>query len=430
MPSKNVKTIDSGSTAYSYWIISLCACFLFYKYVLQIYPSIITEPLMKEFNLNGAGLGNLAATFYYSFMVAQLFVGIMLDKYSARWLTTGAILCCAVGTILFSQTYNLLYAELSRTLMGIGVAFATVAYLKIASIWFPPRHYAFIGGLIATAAMSGAVFGEAPLSYLMTQLGWRYCLFYVGIAGLVLAALFALTVRDAPAPGKEIHRFKMTRVTFKDVKQVLQSKQNWLLTLYGGLAFSPIAVFGGLWGNPFLQQAYNIDKTHSASLVSLVFIGLGVGSPLLGILSDWLGERRQLMFYCTFISFLAISMVLYCHQLPLWLVGTLLFTFGFMLGAFVLVFTIGKELNKAHLTATVIAMINASDAVLDAVTEPAIGKLLDLTWDGKIVNGVHYFSLTSYKYALSVLPIYLLFGSIILLWIKTSSGTQTNLANA
>jgi MFS family permease len=411
--------LKQSKTTYPYWIISLCACFLFYKYVLQIYPSIITDSLMREFNLNGEGLGNLAATFYYSFMIAQLFVGIMLDRYSARWLTAAAILSCAVGAVLFSQTHVLFYAELSRSLMGVGVAFATVAYLKIASIWFPPRKYALIGGLIASAAMAGAVFGEAPLSWLMSELGWRYCLFFVGVAGLLLAALFAVTVRDAPPISFAGHAAK--RVTFRDVLQVLKSRQNWLLTIYGGLAFSPVAVFGGLWGNPFLQQAYHIQKTEAASMVSLVFIGLGIGGPVIGMISDRLGERRNIMFFCTLISCVAISLVLYCNTMPPVLVGFLLFIFGFALGAFVLVFTIGKELNKAYLTATVIAMINASDAVLDAITEPAIGRLLDINWDGKIVNGVHYFSLYSYRYALTVLPIYLFVGAMLLLWVKTSS---------
>src|SRR5262245_52752289 len=124
---------------YSLLVISLCACFLFYKYVLQVYPSIITEQLMREFNLTGAGLGNLAATFYYAFMVTQLFVGILLDKYSARWLTAGAIFSCSFGVLLFSQSDTLFIAELSRAMMGVGVAFATVAYMKLASAWFPPQ---------------------------------------------------------------------------------------------------------------------------------------------------------------------------------------------------------------------------------------------------------------------------------------------------
>jgi MFS family permease len=415
--SQSTQSATAIQKTYAYTIISLCACFLFYKYILQIYPSIITESLMREFNLNGAGLGNLAATFYYSFMVTQLFVGVMSDKYSARWITSGAIFCCALGACLFVQSHTLLAAELSRALMGVGVAFATVAYMKLAAVWFPPRQYAFIGGLLASAAMAGAVCGKAPLSWMMNALGWRESLNIIGVAGIILAFLFVIAVRDMP-PALRAEKIEAPVVSLRDVLAVLKNKQNWLLTLYGGLAFSPIAVFGGLWGDPFIQQAYNLDKTQAASLVSLVFIGLGIGSPLLGMLSDRLGDRRNLMFYSTLIGGIAISLVLYAHPMPVWVMAALLFIFGFALGSFVLVFTIGKELNSLHLTATVIAMINASDAVLDAITEPGIGKLLDICWDGKIVNGVHYFSLQSYHYALAILPIYLFTAAILLRWVK------------
>lgn len=404
--------------SYPIIIISLCALFLFYKYVLQIYPSIITNQLMQEFNLTGAGLGNLAATFYYSYMIAQLFVGVLLDKFSTRWLTSAAIFSCGLGVFLFSEAHTLLAAELSRGLMGVGVAFATVAYMKLAAAWFPPRQYAFVGGLLATAAMAGAVFGQAPLSVAVNWLGWRDCLFYVGMAGFALAILFMVIVRDAPSSAMQNSVRDAAVISMRDILNVFKNKQNWLLTLYSGLAFSPIAVFGGLWGNPFLEQAYTLSKTEAATLVSLVFVGLGLGSPLLGLLSDRLGERRKVMFVSTLISCAAIIPVLYFHPMPMWLLAFLLFTFGFGLGAFMLVFAIGKELNSAALVATVIAMINTSDALLDAITEPAIGKLLDLNWDGTIVNGVHQFSLHSYHLALSVLPMYLFVAALLLLWVK------------
>jgi sugar phosphate permease len=405
----------AGKGAYPIIVISLCACFLFYKYVLQIYPSVVTEQLMTEYHLSGAGLGNLAATFYYTYMITQLFVGVILDKYSTRWLTAGAILSCAVGVLIFSQSKSLVCAELSRGLMGIGVAFATVAYMKLAAAWFLPRQYAFIGGLLATAAMAGAVFGQAPLSLAIGAIGWRETLAITGYVGVGLAVLFAIIIRDAPP---STHEETKHHVTMQDILKVFKSKQNWLLALYSGLAFSPIAIFGGLWGTPFLQEAYLYSKTESAFMVSLVFMGLGLGSPLLGMLSDRLGNRHHVMLYSTLISFIAITLVLYCHPMSSWLVGTLLFTFGFALGAFVLAFTIGKELNSAALTATVIAMINASDPILDSITEPGIGKLLDLTWDGKLVNGVPYFSLHNYHIALSILPIYLAIATALLLWVK------------
>ena len=75
-------------------------------------------------------------------------------------------------------------------------------------------------------------------------------------------------------------------------------------------------------------------------------------------------------------------------------------------------------MNKPALTATVIAMINSSDAFLDALTEPGIGKLLDTLWSGEMVNGVHYFSLQSYHLALGILPLYLFAAAMLLLLVK------------
>ncbi|WP_115705840.1 MFS transporter [Legionella sainthelensi] len=397
-------------------VISLAACFLFYKYVLQIFPSIITTPLMKQFHLTGAGLGNLAATFYYSYMITQLFVGILLDKYSTRRFTSTAIFCCALGVLLFSTAETLSVAITARALMGIGVAFATVAYMKLAADWFSPKQYAFVSGLLATAAMAGAVFGQAPLAWLIEHFGWRHCLFSVGVSGVILSCLFFIVVRDRPR-SLNMPTTKTT-ISFQDVVGVLKSKQNWLLTLYSGLAFSPVAVFGGLWGNPFLEEAYHLSKTQSASLLSLVFIGLGLGSPILGMLSDRLGNRRYVMFFSTLASTAALILVLYCQASSTATLSVLLFIFGFGLGAFMLVFAMGKEINPVALTATVIAMINTSDALFDALTEPLIGKLLDMGWEGHIVNGVHQFSLSSYQMALSLLPLYLIVGSLLLLWIK------------
>lgn len=416
-------TRQNGTLFYPIVVISLCAIFLFYKYILQVYPSIITEQLMAEYHLTAAGLGNLAATFYYSYMITQLFVGVLLDKYSPRALTTLAIFASALGVFGFSRAEDLLMAEVSRALMGFGVAFATVAYMKLAAVWFPPHRYAFVSGLLATAAMAGAVFGEAPLALLINEYGWRPCLFTVGIVGFIVTVFFAVIVRDKNHDAAETTPAK-AKIAVSDIMHVLKNKQNWLLTLYSGLAFSPIAVFGGLWGNPFIQQAYHLTKTQAASMVSLVFVGLGVGSPLLGMLSDYLGNRKQVMFCCTLASCGALALVLYADQLPLWAVSSLLFLFGFGLGSFMLCFAIGKELNNPALTATVIAMINASDAILDAITEPLIGKFLDWRWDGTLVNGVHQFSIVNYQTALSVLLAYLIASALLLLLVKAPARTH------
>src|SRR3954447_1835833 len=95
---------------YPWLVISLCALFLFYKYILQVSPSIMTDQLMREFKVDGVGLGNLAATYFYSYLVMQLFVGVLLDKFSPRLLTTFSLAVCAFGTYLFAITDHLMIA--------------------------------------------------------------------------------------------------------------------------------------------------------------------------------------------------------------------------------------------------------------------------------------------------------------------------------
>ena len=330
-------------------------------------------------------------------------------------------MCCALGVFLFSQAQDAFTAGLCRALIGIGVAFSTIAYIKVAAVWFSPRYYTFVTGLLATATMAGAVCGELPLSYFINSFGWRSSLMYVGIAGFILVLLFIILVPDNN-PASSINRSESNdSVSFKDMMQVLCSKKNWLLTLYGGLAFSTISVFGGLWGNPYIQQAYHLDKNQSAFMISLIFIGLGIGSPLIGLLSEYLGSQLKLMFICTLIACLAMSTVLYSHTMPQWMLGTLLFTFGFALGGYLLVFAVGKDINNINLAATAMAMINAGDAIFTGFTEPLIGKILDLNWDGTIVNGVHWFNLGNYHSALMILPVYLLGASVMLILYKLAS---------
>ncbi len=404
---------------YPWLVVFLGALFLIYKYILQVAPGIMTDELMREFHIHGVGLGNLAATFFYAYFIMQLFVGVLLDKYSARYLTTLAIALCAIGTFTFATTDHLIVAELARSLIGVGVAFATVSYMKMVAIWFKPHQFAFVGGLLATAAMLGAVFGEAPLSLLVDAIGWQHSLMLCALLGVIIAVIYFLLVRDhRPEQTNDAQTIVKHGFTLKDVLEVLKTKQNWLLTFYSGLAFTPVAVFGGLWGVPFLEVAYHLQTTDAATLVSCVFIGLAVGGPVLGLLSDRLADRLVIMKFSALFAFITLLPVIYNHGLPLCLISILLFLFCFTTGAFMLGFALGRESNKLVLAATIIAMINTGDGIFGSFTEPLIGKFLDLGWDGTVVNGVHHFALDNYHRALMLLPLYLLVAFILLFFIR------------
>ena len=400
-------------TIYPWFVWFLGASFFFYKYLVQVSPSVMTTDLMHAFNINGVGLGNLSACYFYAYLLMQIPVGILLDKFSPRYLTALAILVCGVSTFVFSETNSLPLACISRAFIGFGAAFAAVSCFKIAALWFPPKRFALISGMCMTAAMLGAVGGQAPLSLLVQGLGWRVALKIIGGLGVILSMVYVLTIRD------KTNKYATAHPEIKaQPLLVLKSKQAWLLSLYSGLAFAPVSVFGGLWGVPFLQQAYQLSAPNAALAVSWIFIGFAVGAPLLGWWSDLMKKRKPLMILGTLLSTLCLTIVIYGSSGHTKMISVYLFLFGLGASGFFISFSMIKEGFPLLLTATVLGFMNTFDSICEALTEPLVGVLLDVGWAGSVVNGTHQFTTTGYKIALLLLPVYLIIALILLIFIK------------
>jgi MFS family permease len=403
--------------AWLIWLLS--ALFMFYKYALEVSPSVMTSTLMSTFHINGTALGNLAACYFYAYLLLQIPAGLLLDKIGPRKVTTLAIALCALGSLIFSKADSFLIAGVGRFITGAGAAFAAVNCLKLIANWFPTKQFAFMAGLMMTVAMLGAVGGQAPLAAFIEAMDWRYAIEIIGIAGFVLAALFWLIVRDiSPSHKREKHIVPQSISFLDSIKRVLKNRQAWWLSVYSGFAFAPVMIFGGLWGVSFLSEAFSVSQIISAQAVSLIFIGFAVGAPFFGWFSDWLGRRRVVMFWGTFLALITISAVIYAPGLTHSSLVLLLFLFGFSISSFLLCFTMIREISLPILAATAIGFMNAFDALFGAVSDPLTGKFLDLGWNGKLVEGARVFSVGAYKAAFLTLPVYLIIALLSLVRIK------------
>src|SRR3990167_11384398 len=114
------------------------------------------------------------------------------------------------------------------------------------------------------------------------------------------------------------------------------------------------------------------------------------------------------------------SVALYIPNLSYLSINASLFLFGFFNSVFLISYTMGKEINSLAITATVIAVINTGDAICGAIAEPLIGKLLDLSWNGQMINNERLFSTHDFRMALSVLTLYL-FISILFAFFTTET---------
>lgn len=410
---KNLTTVH----AWAIWLLS--AFFMFYKYALEVSPSVMNTTLMKAFDISATQLGNLTACYFYAYLLLQIPAGILLDRFGPRIVTTVSIILCSLGTLLFSTAESFAVAGVGRFVTGVGAAFAVVNCLKLIANWFPQKQCAFMTGLMMTVAMLGAVGGQAPLASFIERLDWRYAMEIISYLGLGLGVIFWIVVRDvSPLKTLEKHIVPQKGSLFKNLKHVFKHKQSWWLSIYSGFAFSPVMIFGGLWGVSFISEAFGFTSNIAAQSVSLIFIGFAVGAPFFGIYSDWLKRRKTVMVWGTLGALLSISAVIYLPSLTVSTVMFLLFAFGFFISSFLLCFTMIQEIHSPIYAATVIGFMNAFDAFFGAVSDPLTGLFLDLNWDGKMLDGARIFSVENYKTAFITLPVYLLISIISLYWVK------------
>lgn len=65
-------------SAYAWLVFFLSACFLFYKYILQVSPSVMSAELMRDYSLTGTALGFLVGFYFYTYLIMQIPSGILL----------------------------------------------------------------------------------------------------------------------------------------------------------------------------------------------------------------------------------------------------------------------------------------------------------------------------------------------------------------
>ncbi len=386
------------------WIIwLLSALFMCYKYAIEVSPSVMANDLMGEFSLTGAQMGNFAACYFYAYLVFQIPAGLLIDRWGPRMVTTAAILLCAYGAYLFAVADTLFLANAGRFISGIGAAFAAVNCFKLIANWFPARQFAFMAGLMMTVGMLGAMGGQAPLAAFLSHLGWRSAVMSISIGGALLAVIFFFVVRDRASHHRAIDLTPTNKNVFKSLRKILREPQSWYLSFYSGFAFAPVSAFGGLWGVPFLQEAYGFTQHVAAQGTMLIFLGFALGAPFFGWISDRIGKRRPVMFWGTLVASVCLVMILYLPHLTGDLAFGLLFLFGFSISTFLLCFSMIKESNSIYLAATSVGFMNAFDALCGAVSDPLTGKILDLWWLGRTIEGVRTFPLFAYHYAFLIL---------------------------
>lgn len=404
------------------WMIWLCgALFYCYQFALRTSPSVLTEDLMSAFGVEGFGLGVLTAFYYNAYAAMQMPVGILLDRFNTRHLLTGAVLICALGAWVFGEASSVSMACFGRLLMGIGSSFAYIGTLKIATLWFPADKMGTVIGITMLAGTLGAWMGGFPYGHLAQWLGWRISMSLLAIVGIGLALTFWIIMAYRPSLGDtETTKGKQHSLgLFQGMHVVFTNPQTWIVSIYAGLMYVPLSAFADLWGTPFFAELYHIDRTVAASMTSMIYIGIAVGSPLITYLSDRLQNRTLFMKGGALFSFVIYLAVIYLPHVPVSVMYVLLFMGGVSFAGQILSFVFVAQAVPLYASGVAISLTNMIVMSSGVIFEPLIGKLLSahntLTVDKSLLP---YYPVSDYQLALSAIPISLAFAFILAFVIK------------
>ncbi len=396
----------------------------------RVAPAVMTGELMKDFAIGAAGLGNLSAFYFYSYVAMQTPTGILADRLGPRRLLGMGALVAGIGGLVFGLAPTMAWASMGRLLIGGSVAVAFVGMLKLASHWFAPRQFALATGMALFCGIIGAVFAGVPLRLLVDAVGWRSVMTVSALVTLVVAAAIWLFVRDDPrekgyqsysplAPGKA-SSYSITA----GIRKIFHYRNTWLLCLIPGGVVGCILTFSGLWGVPFLTTHYGLSPARAAALNSAMLVAWAVGGPLCGGLSDRIGLRKPLYVGCNIALAATWGLIIFIPSLPLLLLSGLLLFAGLASGGMIISFAFIKESVPHDLGGTASGILNMGVMAGPMILQPAIGWILDMNWHGQFLNGVKIYSFNAYRLGFSLMLAWAILSAVLILFTRETHCRQ------
>jgi sugar phosphate permease len=346
-------------------------------------PAAIAGELTRAFSINAAVLGTLAATYFYVYTLLQIPVGVLADTLGPRRILAGGSLVAAAGSLLFALAPAWELAAAGRTLVGVGVAVAFIAILKISAVWFPANRFATLNGVTMFAGNLGAVIAGAPLAWLVTQTSWRAVFVALALLSAALGVATWLLVRDRPeergfAPVTAPAAPGAARVAWTSaLARVLANPATWPgFFVNVGIGGSYLA-FAGLWAVPWLVETRGMERVTAAQHGSLLLLGVAFGSLVVGIVSDRLGSRRGVMRAYALLYALSWLPWLLHVEWPLAATLAWFFTMGLLIPGFTLSWTVAKEVNRPEHSGIATSVVNVGIFLGTGVLQPLVGFVLD-----------------------------------------------------
>jgi sugar phosphate permease len=261
----------------------------------------VANPLIREeLGLSIADMGYLLSAFLWAYAFSQLPTGAMVDRLGPRILLTMGLSLWSLAQLLGGVVRNFGEFFGARILLGIGEAPQFPTGARVVRDWFNQRDRGLATGVFNCASSLGTAIAVPLLTYLMLSFGWRAMFVIMGIAGLIVAALWYLLYRNpdgvALTPQENAYRTQgdppgqRTKVTFREWKLLFRFRTTWGM-IFGYFGCIYLTWIYTAWLPGYLEIERHMSVKYTGWAAAVPFACGVVGGVLGGYIADILVRR-------------------------------------------------------------------------------------------------------------------------------------------
>ena len=266
---------------------ALLAAYVFSQFY-RAFLAVIAPDLTRELGLGPAELGALSAVFFAVFALAQLPIGVALDRVGPRRTVSALMVFMAVGGALFAAGRDFTTLAFAMALVGLGCAPVFMGGLYVIGRSWPPTRFAALSSLMIGLGSFGNLFSTAPLAWGAATVGWRASLGVAAALAALCTGAVALTLRDPP----RVERPAEGGSLLADLGALLAIRALWPMLPLVFVSYAVVIAERSLWIGPFFTGVHGFSKPALGDAALAMAVALTAGGLAYGPASRLLGLKR------------------------------------------------------------------------------------------------------------------------------------------
>jgi ACS family hexuronate transporter-like MFS transporter len=375
MPPDAAKGSSTAMSRYQWLLVALLSANFGVVFFDRNVFSYLTSFIQPDLSLSNFQIGNIASAFSFSWAIAGLCMGSLVDRFGRRKpMLVAATVAFSMASVLSGFSSGFAWLLGARLLMGIAEGGIMPITQTLIAAEVPHERRGLAQGITQNfgANLLANTLGPLIIVWMAIRFGWRNAFFLAALPGVVMALLIAALVRE---PAMTI---AATRVERGGFARVLADRSMLLCIAISTLLVAYLVVFF-TFAPLYLVQVRGFDQQHMSWLMS----SFGVASMAVAFLvpgsSDRFG-RRPVIIAASLLGLVLPLGLLFSSGRQLVPLIACIAVGSALSGVFPLAMaTIPSEIVGPARTATALSLTMGISEILGGVLAPSVaGKVADL----------------------------------------------------